>query len=433
LLAATVAIGCGADRLQEAADARPTGESSTRDIKDARIRTIDHKVHHVSTVDANYGKHVKLFVREKVRRDLEIDAHGDGDDDSETSGNRKVRLPVVLMIAGATSAAMAIYDVPFENYSWMTHLAEAGFDVFAMDLTGYGLSPRPEMDDACNASEDQQKLLLIPNPLSAACQPSYAKKMAIQSDWDEMDTVIDYLRKFRGVERVSLIGWSRGGPRIGGYAARHGEKVEKLVLYSPAAYDPTRTSAEPLRDLDTGRLIPEPGVLMQVQTVAGFFGTWNGQLRCENQFTPGIRPVLASSLLESDPLGSTWGPLVPRGPEGLPEPEGLWRAPVQNTLWGWNATDAGKITAPTLIIRGLHDTQAPEGPQKLLFADLKAAQKIFVRVACAGHQLMFENQHMILLQASAEWLRDGSFDRNESGSSVVVKSLDAQGHYQYLN
>jgi pimeloyl-ACP methyl ester carboxylesterase len=422
LLAATVAIGCGADQLQEAADARPTQVSSIRDIKDARIRTIDHRVHHISTVDANYGEHVKLFVREKVRRDLEIDDHSDGDDDSERSGNRKGRLPVVLMIAGATSAAMAIYDVPFENYSWMTYLAESGFDVFAMDLTGYGLSPRPKMDDACNASEDQQKLLLIPNPLSAACQPSYAKKMAIQSDWDEMDTVIDYLRKFRGVERVSLIGWSRGGPRIGGYVARHGEKVEKLVLYSPAAYDPTRTS-EPPRDPNTGRLIPEPGVLMQVQTVAGFFGTWNGQLRCENQFTPGIRPVLASSLLESDQLGSTWGP------------EGLWRAPAQNTLWGWNATDAGKIAAPTLIIRGLHDTQAPEPPQRLLFADLKAAQKVFVRVACAGHQLMFENQHMILLQASAEWLRDGSFDRNKryKSGSFDVKSLDAQGNYLYLN
>jgi pimeloyl-ACP methyl ester carboxylesterase len=120
-------------------------------------------------------------------------------------------------------------------------------------------------------------------------------------------------------------------------------------------------------------------------------------------------------------------------PDGLLGAVGLWRAPVQNTLWGWNATDAGKITAPTLIIRGVHDTQAPEGPQRLLFTDLKAAQKVFVRVACAGHQLMFENQHMILLQASAEWLRDGSFDRNKSGSSVVVKSLDAQGHYQYLN
>jgi len=37
------------------------------------IRTIDHYVHHVSTVDANYGKHVKLFVREKVRRDFQVD------------------------------------------------------------------------------------------------------------------------------------------------------------------------------------------------------------------------------------------------------------------------------------------------------------------------------------------------------------------------
>jgi alpha-beta hydrolase superfamily lysophospholipase len=32
----------------------------------------------------------------------------------------------------------------------MEFLAQDGFDVFAMDLQGYGLSTRPRMDDPCN-------------------------------------------------------------------------------------------------------------------------------------------------------------------------------------------------------------------------------------------------------------------------------------------
>jgi len=47
------------------------------------------------------------------------------------------------MIQGSTTSAIPAFDLQFENYSWMDYLATAGFDVFAMDLTGYGLSPRP--------------------------------------------------------------------------------------------------------------------------------------------------------------------------------------------------------------------------------------------------------------------------------------------------
>ena len=32
------------------------------------------------------------------------------------------------------------FDVPYQDYSWMAYLAEAGFDVFAMDITGIGRS-----------------------------------------------------------------------------------------------------------------------------------------------------------------------------------------------------------------------------------------------------------------------------------------------------
>jgi len=353
------------------------------------------------------------------------------------------------MIAGATLPAVPVYDVPFENpgppfekYSWMAYLAEAGFDVFAMELTGYGLSPRPKMDDPCNTdlkNPAQQALLKKPCTHPELSPTFWPKKMAIQSDWDEIDRVVDYVHDLRGVDAVSLVGWSRAGPRIGGYAVQHPEKVEKLVLYSPAAYDRTGPTDGP-RDPVTKALMPEPGVLMQLSTVKNFFDNWDRQLKvsgaesiCGDQLPPGIRDVLKSGLLESDPVGSSLGK------------QPLWRAPVQNTLWGWNAETARNIRAPTLIIRGENDDQAPFDPQRELFEDLGADQdsqvdqdgetdqdaeanqkklrKVFVRVACAGHQLLLERQHTRLLQASGEWLSHGSYAGHHRGSFFV----DTQG------
>ena len=89
-LATAFAIGCGADSSQQPQRALTTEVSAISKQDKEPIRTIDHYVHHVSTVDANYGKHVKLFVREKGRRDFQVD----GDDDVEGSGRRKGRLPV---------------------------------------------------------------------------------------------------------------------------------------------------------------------------------------------------------------------------------------------------------------------------------------------------------------------------------------------------
>jgi len=416
-LATALAIGCGADTSQDPTRASPTGLSAIRKPDHGRIRTIDRYVPHISTVDANVGEHVGLFVRERVRHDFHLDREDDGEGEGPDEGaHRKAPLGVVLLIPGATQSVTSVYDLPFEDYGWMAHLAEAGFDVFAMDLTGYGFSPRPQMDDPCNVSDDQQSLLIPNRPLAQKCPPSYAFKMAIQSDWDEIDRVVDYLRELRGVDRVSLMGWSRGGPRIGGYSARHPEKVEKLFLYSPAMYIRNGPSGPPKR-------LPEPGILMQLATVDGFFSNWDRQLdqvNCGTQFDPEIREALRFSLLESDPVGSTWGT------------EDLWRAPVQNTLWGWNASFARQVKAPTLIMRGDLDVQALEPQQRDLFADLGAdpsaplVQKVFVRVACAGHQLLFENQHRVLLEASEEWLRDGTFAGHDRGSFFV----DVKGHTQ---
>jgi pimeloyl-ACP methyl ester carboxylesterase len=380
---------------QESAPDQPLAKTARK------IETTDYLVPHISTVPANAGKRVELFVREKVE-----------------SGRRR-EAPVVLMIGGATISAVPDFDLEYKHYSWMDYLARAGFDAFAMDFTGYGLSPRPMMDDPCNNSTSDQQSYLVPKPLAQPCSPSYPFMLtSLESDFDEIDRVVDYLREIRDVDKVTLIAWSRGGNRAGGYTARHQEKVEKLFLYAPGRYMRLSPSDPPVP-------LPLPGVPSTVVGVANLYKTtWdiNGGTNapftgmCDNQFDAAIRPVTTATQMEFDPLGSTWGT------------EGVRRSPLfpsGSMLSGWNATFAAQITVPTLIIRGDLDTAVPLSDIQDLLGDLTSVpQKIFIHVACASHYLVWENQHMILLRASVEWLQYGTFARQFNGSFAV----DAAGH-----
>ena len=184
------------------------------------ILTIDHYVSHASKVPAIAGDRTVLYLRERVKPATALrGAPGSG--------------RVVLFVHGAGTPAEVAFDVPYADYSWMAFLAAAGFDVFSVDMTGYGRSTRPPpMNDFCNLSAAQQTAVM---PDKAACKPSHDRQMTtIASDWDDIDTAVDYVLGLRGAARVSLIGWSLGGPRAGGYAAQHPDKVDRLVLLAPA-------------------------------------------------------------------------------------------------------------------------------------------------------------------------------------------------------
>ncbi len=50
---------------------------------------------------------------------------------------------IVLFFHGATYPAESSFDLALGGLSWMDYIAQRGFDVYLMDLRGYGASTRP--------------------------------------------------------------------------------------------------------------------------------------------------------------------------------------------------------------------------------------------------------------------------------------------------
>jgi pimeloyl-ACP methyl ester carboxylesterase len=375
-----------------------TGGESIRAVGETgNVITIDHPVPHVSTVSANRGELVQLFVRERVRSD-----HDDA----------KPR-EAVLMIHGRSVPVLATGELRHDDYDWALWLARsAGVDVFMLDFQGSGRSPRPEMDDPCNVPTAQQGIL-IPNPLSAACPHSYPFTLNTSgSDLDELDTAVEYIRHLRGVDKVHLIGWSSGSFRIGPYAVQHPDKVASLFFFAPI-FNTAFRGPPPISD-------PTP---MTLSTRADLFAGdgrllgWDPEVKCENQREAGIEDVVWAAIMDNDELGRTWGPAPAGAAAGSPA-EGVIRVRQSvNALRVWNAEVAARITAPTLIIRGEFDT-GQGGLQHVaeLYDLVQNDNKLRFTVQCSGHFMQWEKQRKVLHQISKEWLkhgRVGGFDKGE--------------------
>src|SRR5262245_28997151 len=346
-----------------------------------RLLTIDHFVRVSSTVPAIAGQLAQIYVRERVKAGVAMRGAPAAD-------------RVALFVHGAGTPAEVAFDVPYQDYSWMAYLAHAGFDVFAMDTTGYGRSTRPPaMNDPCNLSAAQQALF-VPRLLPAPCPPSYPHQLTtIASDWNDVGAVVDYVRALRRVDRVSLLAWSLGGPRSAGYAAEHPDKVHKLVLLAPA-YNRNATAAPPK--------LPADGVPMNTQSHDEFTANWNRQVGCPDQYDPAASDSVWAEMLASDPVGATWG-------------TGVRRAP-QTTTWGWTPAVAAKTRIPTLMVAGAHDKQVPPERVRDLYADLGAPEKVFIDLACSSHNAMWERNHLLLFKASLEWLQSGTVNGMKTGT-----------------
>jgi pimeloyl-ACP methyl ester carboxylesterase len=367
-----VAAGCASAPI-----ASSSVSSSGGDDRD-QLLSIDHYVRVRSTAPSMNGQTAQIYVRERARsRTILRGASG-----------------VVLFVHGAGTPAEVAFDVPAGDYSWMAYLANAGFDVFSMDTTGYGRSTRPTvMNDPCNLSRAQQAAF-VPALIGAPCEPSYpSQATTIASDWNDIGAVVDYVRGLRHVERVNLVAWSLGGPRAGGYAGQHPEKVQRLVLLAPG-YNRTAADNPPAQ--------PAAAAAMNTQSRDEFAANWNRQVGCPNQFDQSVSDSVWSQMLDSDPVGATWGPGVRRAPQTL--------------TWGWNQGMVARTQTPTLMVAGAHDKQVAPARVRDLYADLGASEKVFVDLACSSHNAMWETNHTLLFRASREWLTSGSVNGMKQGT-----------------
>ncbi len=355
-------------------------------MTDSPLTTFDHFVDHLSTVPAIAGQSVQLYVREKARADL-VD---------KPSGFKGA----VLMLHGGYWPCTPAFDLAHEDYSWMAALARRGWDVYAMDMTGYGRSPRPLMDDPRNLDPTQQTLL-VPDTLAAPVDPLYPFHLVTSdSEADDIDRVVDFIRARRGVAQICLIGWSGGGCRSGTYIARHPEKIARLVIYASSNY---------LRDgSKKPDQIPKLGAPMTMQMYDDFIAKrWDPAISCADQVAPGMKDLAWRESVASDPVGAKWGKGGLRGPS--------------RTYWGWNRDGAATLTLPTLVMIG--DGDRLLSANRDLYADLGASPKAFVEFACGSHFAQWEKQRHLMHRLSAAWLESMTVD----GAPPGVYRADGAG------
>ena len=271
----------------------------------------------------------------------------------------------VLFVHGATYPSETAFDLKLGNQSWMDYIASHGYDVWLVDVRGYGRS---------------SKTAALSQPASA--NPPFANTEDAVRD---IATAVDFILKRRGIVKLNLIGWSWGTTTMALYTTRNNERVNKLVLYAPVWTPPTvgsppapPTAAYRTVTVDAARQRWYTGVPVDKQAdliPTGWFDTW------------------ARAMLDSDPDGAKLSPPVLRAPNGtLVDILGGW-------LLGKRLYDAEQIRVPTMLIKGEWDADTPAVMAQGLFASLKnAPYKSYIEIGQGTHTVMLEKNRMQLFR-----------------------------------
>jgi pimeloyl-ACP methyl ester carboxylesterase len=270
----------------------------------------------------------------------------------------------LLYVHGTSQAASTTFDLPLDGLSWMDHIARHGYDVYLVDLRGYGRSTRPP-EMAKPAGE---------NP------PIVRTDVAVK----DVAAAVDHILTRRNVTKLTLMGWSWGTAIMGRYATENSDRVNRLVLYAPpwVRKAPTTTSSAPLGayqawTMEQARSRLQAGAPKEKEQQlmpAAWFEAWS------------------AAVLATDPVGAKQTPPVVRTPAGtVQDTQEYWFS--GKPLW-----EPSKIKVPTLIVLGEWDeTNVPTA--QTIFGNLSnAPYKRLVQIGEGSHLLFMEKNRMQLFR-----------------------------------
>jgi pimeloyl-ACP methyl ester carboxylesterase len=284
----------------------------------------------------------------------------------------------LLMVHGSTYPAHTGIDLPLGGQSWMEYVASRGFDVYCLDVRGYGRSTRPKA-----MSEPMQ------NNLPVARTPDAVK---------DITAVLNMVLKRRSVPRLNLLGWSWGCTLMSTTTIQNPDKVARLVLYAPPWL---RTTPSVLSQ----NLGPGPLGAYRTVTREQAKARWLNGVPADKQaalIPPGWFEQWAEATWATDPEGAKQNPPVLRAPNGtVADSQEFWTK-------GKPMYDPGKIAAPTLVVIGEWDHDTPPIMAQTVFSLLtNSPGKRLVMLPEATHHLMLEKNRMMLFKTVQDFLDEG--------------------------
>jgi pimeloyl-ACP methyl ester carboxylesterase len=271
---------------------------------------------------------------------------------------------IVLFVHGATYPAETSFDLQLEGLSWMDYIAARGYDVYLVDVRGYGKSSRPlEMN-----------------------QPAPANKPVVSTDTAARDygAAVDFIRARRSVDKINVLGWSWGTAVTALYTSRNNAKVNRLVLYAPVWLRQTKSLTDSGGDLGAYRTVTIDAA----------------RKRKEAGLKPGKNPMpdawfeaWADATFASDPMGAKANPRFVRAPNGV----------VQDGRSYWSVGkpmyDPADIRVPTMLILAEWDADTPLYMAQTLFPQLvNAGPKRLVVIGEGTHSIINEKNRMQLFR-----------------------------------
>lgn len=287
---------------------------------------------------------IDLYMRNKRRADIALFA-----------GEK-----TLLFVAGSTYPASSTFDLALDGFSWMDKLAHDGYDVYLVDVRGYGRSTRPpEM-----GQEPMANRPIVRTPVAVA----------------DVAAAVAFVRDRRGVDRINLVGWSWGSSLMARYACDHHDNVGKLVLVAPQWIRDTPSSA------DAGGTLGAYRIVQRAEARA----RWLQGVPLERQ-----EALLPAAWFEAW-ADATFGV----GKNALPAPNGT----VLDSREFWSAGiplyDPSRIRAPVLIVHADGDRDCPLEMSFAVFSKLSAAAyRRWVEIGEGTHSVFLETNRWQMMDA----------------------------------